>query len=140
VNPVPPVLLDSNVMIALAVADHVHHESAEDWLDGLEAGFATCPITQGALVRIVMRAPGGTAGQANELLAGIVASDRHEFWSDDVSYLEVPATGLVGFRQVTDAYLAQLARHHRGRVATFDKGFAALHPDVVELVPIGRQP
>ncbi len=136
-NPAPRVLLDSNVMIALAVTDHVHHQPAEDWLDGLETGFATCPITQGALVRIVVRAPGGTAGHATELLAGIAASDRHEFWADDISYLEVPPVGLVGHRQVTDAYLAQLARHHGGRVATFDKGFAALHPDVVELVPVG---
>ena len=33
-----------------------------------------------------------------------------------------------------DAYLAALARSHGGRLATFDKGMAALHADVVELV------
>lgn len=30
--------------------------------------------------------------------------------------------------------LAALARHHDGRLATFDQGLAALHPDVVETV------
>jgi hypothetical protein len=36
----------------------------------------------------------------------------------------------MGHRQVTDAYLAALARHHGGRPVTFDKGLVALHPDV----------
>jgi uncharacterized protein len=36
--------------------------------------------------------------------------------------------------QVTDAYLAQLARTHNGRLATFDQGLAQLHSDVAELV------
>jgi len=31
-------------------------------------------------------------------------------------------TGVIGHRQVTDAYLAALARHHRGQLATFDPG------------------
>jgi uncharacterized protein len=37
---------------------------------------------------------------------------------------------VLGHRQVTDAYLAALARHHHGKLATFDKGLAALHSDV----------
>ena len=32
--------------------------------------------------------------------------------------------------QVTDAYLAALARHHGGKLVTFDSGLAALHADV----------
>jgi predicted nucleic acid-binding protein len=38
---------------------------------------------------------------------------------------------------VTDADLAQFARAHRGRLASFDEGMAALHRDVVDLVPTG---
>ncbi len=41
----------------------------------------------------------------------------------------------MGHRQVTDAYLASLARAHSGRLATMDRGLAALHPDVTVLVP-----
>jgi hypothetical protein len=35
---------------------------------------------------------------------------------------------------VTDAYLANQARRRGGKVATLDKGLAALHPDVATLV------
>ena len=49
------VLLDSNVLIALVVQDHVHHRAAERWFVDLDEPFATCPITQGALVRLVLR-------------------------------------------------------------------------------------
>jgi predicted nucleic acid-binding protein len=44
-------------------------------------------------------------------------------------------TGVIGHRQVTDAYLAHLARTRNGRLATFDQGLAKTHPDVVDLVP-----
>jgi predicted nucleic acid-binding protein len=43
--------------------------------------------------------------------------------------------GVIGHRQVTDAYLAQLARANHGRLATFDRGLAALHTDIAELIP-----
>jgi hypothetical protein len=42
--------------------------------------------------------------------------------------------GVIGHRQVTDAYLAQLARVNAGRLATFDAGIAALHRDVADLI------
>jgi predicted nucleic acid-binding protein len=42
--------------------------------------------------------------------------------------------GIVGHRQVTDAYLAQLARSRGARLATFDKAVARLHADVADLV------
>ena len=40
-------LLDANVLIALLVADHVHHNPAETWLAGTAGRFGTCPITEG---------------------------------------------------------------------------------------------
>jgi hypothetical protein len=46
------ILLDANVLIALLVNDHVHHSSAETWFLGVTDGFATCPITQGSLIRL----------------------------------------------------------------------------------------
>ncbi|GFG85164.1 PIN domain-containing protein [Mycolicibacter algericus] len=59
---------------------------------------------------------------------------RHEFWPDSLSFADVTLTGVIGHRQVTDAYLAQLARAHNGRLATFDRGLAELHSDVAELL------
>ena len=41
----------------------------------------------------------------------------------------------MGHRQVTDAYLAALARHHGGKLVSFDKGLVALHQDVGVAVP-----
>lgn len=128
------VLLDANVVIARAVDDHVHHDRAENWLADLDDDHATCPITQGALVRVLLR-QGMTAAAALSVLRKIVAHRRHQFWPDDVGFDAVSLAGVVGHRQVTDAYLAGLARHHGGRLATLDAGLAALHPDVATLLP-----
>ena len=65
----------------------------------------------------------------------LMAHPHHRFWPDDIDYLQVDWQGVIGHKQVTDAYLASLARHNGGKLATFDQGLAALHPDVVELVP-----
>ncbi|HEX6472958.1 MAG TPA: TA system VapC family ribonuclease toxin [Streptosporangiaceae bacterium] len=128
------VLLDANVLIALVVDDHVHHDAAERWLTGHDGRIATCPITEGSLVRLLVR-EGQSAGTAQAVVSAIGSDPRHEFWPDGVSYKDVSLTGVVGHRQVTDAYLAELARARDGRLATFDQGLAKLHNDVAELVP-----
>jgi toxin-antitoxin system PIN domain toxin len=129
-------LLDANVLIALLVADHVHHDAAELWLTGHDDRVATCPITEGSLVRLLVR-QGQPAAEATAIVGAMSASPRHEFWPDDESYRHVSVVGVIGHRQVTDAYLAHLARSHGGRLATFDTGLAQLHDDVAELVPVG---
>jgi hypothetical protein len=120
-------LLDSNVLIALATPEHSLNTRAAAWfLKGYR--FATCPITQGALFRFHLRAGvEATVESAKLLLASISSLSRHEFWPDDVSYLEMPTTGIVGHRQVTDAYLVLLARKHGATVATMDRALAAAH-------------
>jgi toxin-antitoxin system PIN domain toxin len=128
------VLLDANVLIALVVADHVHHDAAEAWLAGTTDRIATCPITQGSLLRLLIR-EGQSAATARAVVSAVTSSPRHEFWPDGVSYGDVPMNGVIGHRQVTDAYLAQLARTHDGRLASFDQGLAKLHSDIVDLVP-----
>jgi uncharacterized protein len=128
-------LLDANVLIALVVANHVHHDPAETWLAGLPGPFATCPTTQGSLVRLLVR-EGRSVDTALTVLLALADDPRHEFWPDDVAYTRVPMKGVVGHRQVTDAYLAQLAREHRGRLATFDQGLARLHDDIVDVVSV----
>ena len=127
-------LLDSNVLIALATPEHSLNARAADWFrKGYR--FATCPITQGALFRFHLRAGvDATAESAKLLLESISTLPRHEFWPDDVSYLDLPKVGIVGHRQVTDAYLALLARRHGGTLATMDQGLAAVQAGVV-LIP-----
>jgi uncharacterized protein len=131
------VLLDANVLIALLVDEHVHHEAAESWFASITESFATCPITQGSLLRLLVR-EGQSAVTARQVLAGTTAHPRHEFWPDDVPYTEVPCEGIIGHRQITDAYLAQLARARGGQVVTFDRGMAKLHTDVAELIADSR--
>jgi uncharacterized protein len=127
------VLLDANVLIALLVDDHVHHEAAEKWFTDMAGHFATCPITQGSLMRLLVR-EGQSAAAAHAILDGTTADPRHEFWADDIPYTDVPTQGIISHRQVTDAYLAQLARAHGSRLATFDQAMAKLHHDVADLV------
>ena len=129
-------LLDANVLVALAVTDHVHHHAAHRWWSGRAAEpFATCAITQGALLRLLIRG-GAPLPTACGVLGALEASPAHEFWTDDISYSDVDFSGVLGHRQITDAYLAELARRHGGRLATFDAGLAALHPDVAVLLPV----
>jgi hypothetical protein len=127
-------LLDANVLIALAVSDHEHHRAALAWFGGTGDRFATCPITQGALVRLLLR-EGVPTDQAVRLLQSVLDHPRHEFWPDDLAYPGISWAGVVGHRQVTDAYLAALGRRHRGRLATFDRALAGTHPDVCDLLP-----
>jgi uncharacterized protein len=126
-------LLDGNLLVALVVAEHVHHERARAWF-GEGGRFATCPTVQGTLLRLLVR-QGSSSGEARKALSVIVRHARHEQWLDDITYLEIDLSGVRGRRQVTDAYLAGLARARRGRVATLDRGFAVAASDVAELVP-----
>ncbi|HWT47586.1 MAG TPA: TA system VapC family ribonuclease toxin [Mycobacterium sp.] len=127
-------LLDANVLIALVVAEHVHHDAAAAWLSASDSGFATCPITQGSLARFLVRM-GQSAAAARDVVSAVEGASRHEFWPDSVSFADVEVGGVVGHRQVTDAYLAQLARSRRAQLATLDSGLAHLHSDVAVLIP-----
>jgi toxin-antitoxin system PIN domain toxin len=127
------VLLDANVLVAVTVTEHVHHDLLEDWFTQRSEPFATCPLTQGALVRFLLRG-GATARDAIDVVRGLSASDEHEFWPDHLGYDAIDMRGVVGHKQVTDAYLAGLARSRNGRLATLDRGLALLHDDVALLL------
>jgi uncharacterized protein len=63
-------------------------------------------------------------------LASLASHARHRFWPDALGYAEISWRGVLGHRQVTDAYLVALARHHKGQLVSFDRGLVALHADV----------
>lgn len=127
------VLLDANVLIALAIEGHIHHSAAQRWFVSEHRRFASCPSTQGSLLRMLLRG-GRTAPAAIAALGRLTRDDRHDFWPDHLPYSDVRMAGVIGHRQVTDAYLAALARARGGLLATFDAGLAAVHTDVAELV------
>jgi len=128
-------LLDGNVLVALSDGSHVHHTQAASWFAALHAPFATCPITQGTLLRMLLHFSAvPDMGSAIAFLAQLTAHPQHRFWPDDLAYADIAWQGVQGHRQITDAYLAALARHHGGKLASFDRGLAALQADVVELI------
>ena len=130
-------LLDVNVLVALAWPNHVHFEAAHRWFDAHRAaGWATCPLTQTAFVRVSSNErvlpEAKTPREALALLERIVALAGHVFWQDDTSLAAsrfVRRESLVGHRQVTDAHLLALALRRRGVLATFDRGVRDLVPD-----------
>lgn len=131
-------LLDGNVLVALRIETHVHHGRSHRWFATLAKGdrFATCAITEGVLLRLhMMTALDGSAEAAWQALSEVRAHPRHVFWEAGFSYEQAPHRHLQGHRQVSDAWLAALARKRRGRLATLDRALAGLHADVAELLP-----
>ena len=119
-------LLDANVLIALTVAEHEHHETASEWLATVDE-FATCPVVEGALVRFLVRM-GESFATASSILAGVQTHERHTFWPDSLSYARIDGTSVRGHRQVTDTYLAAMAGASSGHLATFDQALAERLP------------
>jgi toxin-antitoxin system PIN domain toxin len=122
-------LLDVNVLIALIDPAHVQHDRAHDWFaaQGRKA-WATCPLTENGVVRVVghARYPNspGTPAAVAELVAILCALGGHEFWSDDITLIDsqrIDTTRLLDSGQVTDTYLLALALAHGGKLATFDR-------------------
>ena len=131
-------LLDGNVLVALRVDSHVHHGRVHRWFATLRRDrFATCLLTQGTLLRVHMKTAVDTsAAAAWQALKEVAAHPKHEWWGDSLNFLNVPHRHLQGSAQVTDAWLAELARQRKGRLATLDSGLAALHGDVAVLLPL----
>ena len=129
-------LFDGNLLIALAVDTHEFHERVRDWFDSISDPFATCAITEGTLLRVHMKvAQDSSAAAAWSVLEAVHQMPDHVFWNEGFSYREVNPAGLTGLKQVTDAWLAELARRHNAQLATLDTSLVALHPDVAFLVP-----
>ena len=131
-----PYLLDASVLIALAWPEHSSHQRAGRWFAAhATGGWATCPITQAALVRVLSNpafSPRAlTPADALHVLKNNLELPGHHFWSDAITLgeaLERIPTRLAGHRQVTDAYLVGLAMHNRGKVATLDRGILQFAP------------
>ncbi len=123
-------LADSSLLIALVTRDHVHHAASIAWFASAKPDIATCPVTQGALLRFLMR-EGHSAEHAAEVLDAFRANRWHHFWADDIEYTAATLAGTRGHRQVADSYLVGLAAHHGGTLATLDKGLAAVHPEAI---------
>ena len=124
-------LLDVNMVIALLDPDHAFHERAHDWwLKNAKSGWASCPIVENGVVRIMSNpaySPKARFTPADLIarLEQFAAQTNHEFWPDDVSLRDgknFAAERMHSSRQLTDIYLLALATKHGGKLATFDQG------------------
>ena len=121
-------LLDVNVLIALIDPAHVQHETVHGWFGRVgKKAFATCPITENGLLRIVGHPKYPNSPGPPSMVVGALAAIRglegHEFWSDSISLLDtsfIDATLLSSHSRVTDSYLLALARSNDGQLATLD--------------------
>jgi len=121
-------LLDVNVLVALFDPAHLHHEAAHAWFGrNRRHQWATCPLTENALVRILSNAsyPGQrtTLDDAAARLRTFCADRLHVFWPDSVSVRDSGRfrwNHVQGHRQLTDVYLLALSVSKEGCLATFD--------------------
>lgn len=134
-------LLDVNVLIALVDPAHIQHDQAHDWFEKVgRKAFATCPLTENGLIRIVghPKYP-NSPGPPSTVLQSLAAIRRlpgHTFWPDDLSIADAEvfaAELLSSHSRVTDSYLLALAHAKGGRLATMDQKLAT------EVVPDGKK-
>ena len=127
-------LLDANALIALGWPAHEHHERALNWFKKYaRQGWATCAFTQAAFVRIIAQPSFSghaiSVGEVGELLLRNTAHPKHRFLALDFGFEQVLGCctgGLLGHRQITDAYLLTLAVRHGAKLVTFDGGIGQL--------------
>ena len=119
------VLLDVNTLLALVWDQHVHHQAAWRHFEQLDGGYATTPVTESGLVRLLLtRAVVGREVSAAEALGALrgIRSQPAWVWVDDDASLDtavIDVRVLVGRREVTDLHLVDLAARHEMRLATF---------------------
>jgi len=123
-------LLDVNVLIALLDGSHAFHGRAHAWWAAHSGkGWASCPLTENAVVRIMCHpsysaARRFTAAEVIGALTAFTSGTDHRFWPDDLSFRDASLfdpTRIHGPKQLTDLYLLALAVGNGGRLATFDQ-------------------
>jgi toxin-antitoxin system PIN domain toxin len=132
-----PLLLDVNVLLALAWPNHQFHAAVLARLEQRPAPrWATCALTQLGFVRLssnpkiveVRKTPAEAVG----LLADLTRDQQHVYL-ETLPALPIAASvfrHLLGHQQVTDAYLLGIAEASGARLLTLDR----------RVVPPGRTP
>jgi predicted nucleic acid-binding protein len=138
-------LLDVNVLVALVMDDHVHHQHAEAWLehDGIVAGWSTCLVAELGVIRVCAQLPASRWPPARTSRRVRLLKNRPGYrWAVDpgspakMREIRTATTGA----QVGDRYLLGFARRQGVRLVTFDRGIKAFGgEDVVCLSPERRR-
>jgi uncharacterized protein len=126
-------LLDVNALIALGWEGHERHREVATWFrrNG-RAGWATCALTQAGFIRVLSQpslATGATVAELALALERNLAHPSHRLVALDFDFTDVLACctgGVVGHRQVTDAYLLTTAIREGMKLLTLDRGLSTL--------------
>ena len=107
-------LLDVNVLLALAWPPHVHHRAARHWFVAHRSqGWATCPWTQAAFVRLSSQPAAVktavTVQDAVRTLETAVSAAEHVFWPVEHGVPEILPeirSRLMGHRQFISCWIS----------------------------------
>jgi toxin-antitoxin system PIN domain toxin len=133
-------LLDINVLLALAWPNHQHHPHAQAWFDSnAHVGWATCAMTQLGFIRLSSN-PAFTSNAvsprgAAALLGAWTRHEAHRFLQSPSAQDASIYGSVLGHKQVSDAWLVEVARQNEGCLVTLDIR-AAAHARVDGLVEI----
>ena len=137
-------LLDANVLLALAWPHHPFHQRAIARLARRErARWATCLLTQAAFVRLSSNPaiiPGAKSpAEAGHMLRRLIDDPDHVFLearSAQFTRVQELLARCHGHNQVNDAFLIWLALSRGATVLTFDVPLRHLAPDpaLVEMI------
>ena len=127
-------LLDVNVLLALAWPNHQFHRTATRRLERSSQRWATCALTQLGFLRLSSNpaavSPPKSPAAAALLLSEMTQDPSHVYLDSlppPVSPGRLPGwKWVLGHRQVTDAYLLDLAEQSGAVLLTFDTRLKAL--------------
>jgi hypothetical protein len=135
-----PLLLDVNVLLALAWPNHQFHAAALRRL-ALGEEWATCALTELAFIRLSSNpaavTPATNPAQAAALLKYMVSDRRHHYFDELPSPASSEASAwfgqILGHKQVNDAYLLAVVEHSGAKLLTFDSRIQNLGDASVEI-------
>jgi toxin-antitoxin system PIN domain toxin len=124
-------LLDVNVLLAAAWANHPQYAVADAWLKG--KAVVVCPLAELGFLRISThrKAIAAPMEDARKALETFLSETNAMRIADDLPGLESHAEDS---EQVTDHYLAALAKDHGYKLATLDRGIK--HAAVEIIAPV----
>ena len=122
-------LLDVNVLIALLDSGHDLHDRAHLWWESEhEVLWASCPMTENAVVRIMGNPTYHSQRRfsiptVRKQFVEFARRTDHTLFSDDISILDsslIDHDFILGPMQITDVYLLALAVNNGARMVTLD--------------------
>ena len=142
-----PLLLDVNVLLALAWPNHQFHGAAVRRLEESGEVWATCVLTELGFIRLssnpTVVGVAKTPSEATSLLALLIQDSRHIYFDSMTSPAAPPTShcfqGILGSKQVTDAYLLSLAEQNGATLLTFDSRLQVLAAAATRVEVLGAR-